>query len=257
MKLARIKVFLCGQIALCGRFQLGFRGDFAGDSWRGFVLDCWMKKRCEMERWDGWKLTAPPPAAPSYVRFTLLVFATDCIFIPFIHKIHEICTLTHAYFIIIKAHGKSVWGKLGECIAELAVSCPRVSYPGIPYTLYTIPYILSPTPYPCSMAKTKDAGERTRWVWIGTDSWHPLGSQTAGTSQDRPGPPRMPPAPAVNLYTCAQVGNLLTLLLCCRASSTWHMANRFSRPPTPSASVEDVDADADVDVDVACVTRLA
>jgi len=146
------------------------------------------------------------------------------------------------------------WGSAPRNWLSVVPESPIPASP-IPCTLYPISYPLLHIPV---------RWQRQRMQASGADGFG--SGQTAGihwearqlglprTAQDLP---ECPPAPAVNLYTCAQVGNLLTLLLCCRASSTWHMANRFSRPPTPSASVEDVDADVDADVDVACVTRLA
>lgn len=126
------------------------------------------------------------------VRFTLLVFATDCIFIPFIHKIHEICTLTHAYFIIIKAHGKV------PASGVLLMGRQRSGGVG-----------KNPKPN----VKTKDP-ERPGGRWLHKKKKKPnrqvaslTGGSFSGSNQHFVlRPPASGPSVTVNLFTRAQVG---------------------------------------------------
>lgn len=180
----------------------------AGADWTGRSV------RCETPRWQcAADFCTVPAPSPSYVRFTLLVFATDCIFIPFIHKIHEICTLTHAYFIIIKAHGKVPSGWPGKRVTAPRNWLSLVRFSHSPMTPHPDPH-----PTAAALLDCKDNGCR-RAEPMGLDRDRQLASTGKPDSWYFPGPPRCC-RPVVNLFTCAQVGNLLTWLRSCCASST-------------------------------------
>lgn len=168
------------------------------------------------------------------VRFTLLVFATDCIFIPFIHKIHEICTLTHAYFIIIKAHGKV------PASGVVQRGCRGSSRGGSEWSWQK----------PKTKCKDKRSRE-TRWqVALQKEKENQknkrqvaslTGGSFSGSNQHfvlrPPHTSYTTPPVTVNLFTRAQVGYLLTVLSLAGALYTpdiWQIGS------PPSASAEDV-----------------